>query len=292
VFWDIYDSTNTTMIGQSTFHLSCSDIDMNSADDCGKTEGNAKGSVGCFPGGTNADCVNAWTFDGMAGGGKTLDCANPNGVGKATYHYTVTNNGDAPVTFKLTDAVTTGGVTETVDVFAGTDTVTKGTPKTYTMVDTISGDTTDIATASPDPACGKTFDSNPVTVTLAAGGGGGVGACPTGGALTIKDREVKWALTDPKDGVKHVIKEIIVTWPDATNGALTEVKLGRPKIFKGSLFPSPQTINSFNGKAHDRELNDGHKEDLKFKFVNNAAAGPYDITVNFEGTCSVHIVKP
>jgi len=43
VFWNIYsDAAMTNQIGQSTFHLSCSDDNMDGPEDCGQTEGNAK----------------------------------------------------------------------------------------------------------------------------------------------------------------------------------------------------------------------------------------------------------
>jgi hypothetical protein len=65
VYWEIFLAGTTTKIGTSTFHLSCSDVDMNGAEDCGKYEGDGKGKVGF---------INDWLFAGMAGNGKTLDC--------------------------------------------------------------------------------------------------------------------------------------------------------------------------------------------------------------------------
>ena len=66
VYWEIFKAGTTEKIGTSVFHLSCSDADMNGAEDCGQYEGDSKGKVGF---------VNEWLFAGMAGNGKTLDCS-------------------------------------------------------------------------------------------------------------------------------------------------------------------------------------------------------------------------
>ncbi len=65
VYWEIFEAGTTNKIGTSTFHLSCSDADMNDPEDCGKLEGDGKGKTGF---------INDWLFAGMAGNGKTLDC--------------------------------------------------------------------------------------------------------------------------------------------------------------------------------------------------------------------------
>ena len=56
---------NGQKIGQSTFHLSCSDNDMNGPEDCGKAEGDGKGKSGY---------INDWIFAGMSGNGRSFDC--------------------------------------------------------------------------------------------------------------------------------------------------------------------------------------------------------------------------
>ncbi|GFO66105.1 SdrD B-like domain-containing protein [Geomonas paludis] len=68
--WEIFsglpDPQGSNKIGQSQFHISCSDIDMNGPEDCGKLAGNAKT--------TNTALLNLWIFDGMAGNGEALSC--------------------------------------------------------------------------------------------------------------------------------------------------------------------------------------------------------------------------
>jgi hypothetical protein len=68
VVWEIFDASTNAKIGASDFHISCSDADMNGAEDCGKAAGDAKGLTGF---------LNNWIFEGMSGGGKTLDCTPP-----------------------------------------------------------------------------------------------------------------------------------------------------------------------------------------------------------------------
>jgi hypothetical protein len=66
VIWEVFESATLNKIGDSSFHLSCSDIDMNGVEDCGKLEGNNKSN--------SASLINQWIFEGMSGNGKTLDC--------------------------------------------------------------------------------------------------------------------------------------------------------------------------------------------------------------------------
>jgi hypothetical protein len=52
--------------GQSEFHLSCSDEDMDGPEDCGKFQGNGKAN--------NPSLINNWLFAGMEGDGGVIDC--------------------------------------------------------------------------------------------------------------------------------------------------------------------------------------------------------------------------
>ncbi len=64
--WEVFQAGTLTKIGESKFHISCSDPDMNGIEDCGKNEGNGKDNT--------ASLINAWLFEGMKGNGKTLSC--------------------------------------------------------------------------------------------------------------------------------------------------------------------------------------------------------------------------
>jgi hypothetical protein len=69
VYWEIFaDAAGTIKLGESTFHLSCSDPDMNSADDCGKPEGDGKDKIGF---------MNDWLLEGLVDSDETLVCTLP-----------------------------------------------------------------------------------------------------------------------------------------------------------------------------------------------------------------------
>lgn len=67
VTWVIFPVGGAVPLGQSKFHLSCSDPDMNGEEDCGKAEGNGKGN--------EAGLVNSWSLEGMLGATSRLDCS-------------------------------------------------------------------------------------------------------------------------------------------------------------------------------------------------------------------------
>jgi len=108
VYWEIFEAGTTNKIGTSTFHLSCSDADMNGSDDCGKYAGDGKGMAGF---------INDWLFAGMAGNGRTLDCgtvtpppppninvveAMPPTVDRNKFYWKLTNSGtDAAIITKV-----------------------------------------------------------------------------------------------------------------------------------------------------------------------------------------------
>jgi hypothetical protein len=67
VFWQVLKTGTADPYdtGLSTFHLSCSDADMNGPEDCGKAAGDGKGSTGY---------VNEWILEGMVDSKGTLNC--------------------------------------------------------------------------------------------------------------------------------------------------------------------------------------------------------------------------
>jgi hypothetical protein len=72
VIWEIFVAGTDNKIGESTFHMSCSDDDMDGEtddpafpNDCGKNEGDGKGQSGY---------INDWLLEGMVDSKGTLDC--------------------------------------------------------------------------------------------------------------------------------------------------------------------------------------------------------------------------
>lgn len=66
VIWELFNYISGAKLGESTFHISCSDRDMNGPEDCGKRQGNGKT--------TSAAWLNDWLFDGMVDKDEVLDC--------------------------------------------------------------------------------------------------------------------------------------------------------------------------------------------------------------------------
>ncbi len=67
VTWEILQAGTDSKLGESRFHLSCSDRDMNGPEDCGANEGNGKEN--------DPDLINDWIFEGMVDAQGTLDCS-------------------------------------------------------------------------------------------------------------------------------------------------------------------------------------------------------------------------
>lgn len=72
VIWELFDASTGVKFGESTFHLSCSDNDMDGPEDCGKREGDGKARTGF---------INDWLLEGMIDSRNTLSCSSPNGDG-------------------------------------------------------------------------------------------------------------------------------------------------------------------------------------------------------------------
>jgi hypothetical protein len=69
VVWEIFaDASGMGKLGESTFHLSCSDNDMNDALDCGKRQGDGKDQSGFH---------NDWILEGLVDSDETLNCTRP-----------------------------------------------------------------------------------------------------------------------------------------------------------------------------------------------------------------------
>jgi len=64
VIWEIFDA-NGNKLGESTFHLSCSDDGMDGAEDCGMPEGDGKDKTGF---------LNDWLLEGIVDAGGELNC--------------------------------------------------------------------------------------------------------------------------------------------------------------------------------------------------------------------------
>lgn len=66
VFLEVFAAGTENKLGESKFHLSCSDEEMNGAEDCGKRQGDGKNN--------EADKLNDWLLEGVIDNTATLDC--------------------------------------------------------------------------------------------------------------------------------------------------------------------------------------------------------------------------
>jgi len=175
VQWEIFDAATGNKIGTSDFHLSCSDVDMNGPEDCGKAEGDAKGLSGF---------INTWIFAGMSGAnGITIDCGNggTGGNGGTTCNLVPGKNPDCTTAGKpttLTFQYTGGGCAASNNPQSGkficSGSVNTG--QSITLSTTTTGLTISPTTVSPggfftvSAAAGKTFPAQ-TALKLTNGGG-------------------------------------------------------------------------------------------------------------------------
>ena len=66
VFWEVFAAGSTNKLGESKFHLSCSDSDMNGIEDCGKNQGDGKSNDPGF--------INTWQLERIKDEGGVLNC--------------------------------------------------------------------------------------------------------------------------------------------------------------------------------------------------------------------------
>lgn len=67
VYWEVFLAGSNRKIGESKFHLSCSDADMNGAEDCGKRQGDGKSKK-------RSSGVNDWLLEGMVDRSSSFNC--------------------------------------------------------------------------------------------------------------------------------------------------------------------------------------------------------------------------
>src|SRR5206468_7765844 len=99
-----------TKLGNSAFHLSCSDDNMDGPEDCGKLEGDLKATSG------QTNLINDWILAAMTGPNSSFDCDAggqtntpqqacdlPAAGAKVSYQYKVTNNSASSVIINVED---------------------------------------------------------------------------------------------------------------------------------------------------------------------------------------------
>src|SRR5205814_1465640 len=80
--------------------------------------------------------------------------------------------------------------------------------------------------------------------------------------------------------VGQKLTELHMTWPQATNGNLSSVKMGATTIYSTST-ASPLNTSSLLGTDAQRTIAAGSCQTLTFTFVHNVANAPYTGTAHF-----------
>jgi hypothetical protein len=126
------------------------------------------------------------------------------------------------------------------------------------------------------------------------------GAVPGGGgdgvildSFSFKDKELKVKLTNTGSS-KVTILQVDITFPEATNGLLMEIKKGRSKIYDppgGVSSPAIVLEGDWEGNVDKREIDPDKTNEYKFKFENNVLADltAYEITIYFSDATSLAI---
>ena len=66
VYWEIFDANSGLKLGESKFHVSCSDPDMNGVEDCGKSQGDGESN--------DPGLINDWLLERIKDEGGKLNC--------------------------------------------------------------------------------------------------------------------------------------------------------------------------------------------------------------------------
>ena len=69
VYWEIFEAGTDIKIGESKFHMSCSDQEMNGPEDCGTAQGDGKAN--------ESGLINDWLLEGMTLGNEGFFDCNP-----------------------------------------------------------------------------------------------------------------------------------------------------------------------------------------------------------------------
>ena len=128
---------------------------------------------------------------------------------------------------------------------------------------------------SGDPA--DEPDPNVVTATV---DGDPVDCCLTIAEIIVKDRAVKFKITNNL-GEHVTISAIAITWP-SSNGGLKKIKRGGDTIYDQLSAPPALLVDSgWEGAEDRRRIDPGKTEEIKFEFERNASAAGHNVHIDF-----------
>ena len=287
--WEIYAAGTDIRIGESSFHLSCSDDYMNGPEDCGVTAGDGKDNNQC----TDDDCINDWLFAGMIDKNNEIQCLSTGVMtadaaceiypGRAyAVRYQVSNNTEQALGLSnISENVGSPGGSE-LPLFVGGEQVefayfgqgTEGMTRRFTADSGLSGLSCNVETTAAvsimelPPAC------DAVAVEL----------------RELKHDQVKLRFTNSGDRELGLLRYQL-TWPQE-HVELTEVKWDGGKIHDHKLSWEPLTVHGVDDflldTAHRLIPADDHVE-IEIKFGEHVHNSPqvYELEFDFDTDCSI-----
>jgi len=290
VMWRLYDADTGAYLGESWFHLSCSDKEMDGPEDCGRAQGDGKDGDKC----DDEGCINDWALDGVVDKISRLSCTSEDV--KFNEQCTAQKDTMVYVRHELRNVGSTSAGAIAFDAdhetssSAGLELAAGGTVS-FTGVESILASRTLTVSASGDDGGDGT------TATCTADRSIAVSATPIPDCsvfglsrLEKSDDKIKWRLKNA--GMQDaIINRVEVMWPDG-HGELKEIKRGGDK-FIDQLVP-PRYVDLDESSMHEnrdkRRIEKDKDEDLEVKFnekVEDLTDSDYGITVHFEQGCSV-----
>jgi hypothetical protein len=109
------------------------------------------------------------------------------------------------------------------------------------------------------------------------------------GQITLKDRQLKWKVTN-RGTTKVTLTRVALSWPQAVNGLLTKVKVGKDEVFKGKkASPAALTTADLVADVKKRTIDPGKGVEVVFEFESRADASTasYSGSLSFESGCDL-----
>ncbi len=295
LIWEIYEAGTDVKLGESNFHLSCSDYDMDGAEDCGAAAGDGKYDDKC----TGGSCINDWLFAGLIDKHNEIQCLSDSGaVGAAecslypdtgyTVRYSVTNSGSEPasltsvsesgssISSESEQAIESGQQLDFVYFDETLESVVRRFDADFNVLGFGCSNDASVAVTvmDPPPAC------NSVVVET----------------REVKHEKFKLRFTNPTDQ-DLLLTGYELSWPQE-NDKLSETKWDGQKLFDHDTAWQPLLIHSeedFLLQPNYRALRAGDHIETEFKFKEHVHDGPqsYSVSFRFDSGCSIdYTVEP
>ena len=296
VIWELYAAGTLNKIGESAFHLSCSDQEMNGPEDCGVPAGDGKSNDKCSEG--NGSCLNLWQFEGLIDMHGEINCnedyptepilgassaCQVSGDSPVNYQYRLSNIGHLPIEVETVVDSLLGplpGAPEQAlqpgdsQVFAFADSNSESLVRTLAVTAATGGTTCAVETeisVTVDPAA-----SNCDSLSL---------------YLHEKKHDALKLKVANSSNQDYVLTDFSVSWPEE-NSSLKEAKISGDKFVQGLIsWGEPVSFHEdeFVSVPDKRTVESGKEETLEIKFEEHVHDSPqiYWVEVQFGEACTL-----